>query len=139
MDFFDNGIIKKISLKNKITGSSQIIWFDKSGNVTLFEKKRENIRDGQCIWFYPNGIIQNTSIFKNGNRDGAAFMFYEDGSIKNHRFWKGDKRVGYATDFIQDSIGTLNNIYFYESDTIKWWQPTSAKGITVNPSKDSSH
>ncbi len=65
MDFFDNGIIKKISLKNKITGSSQIIWFDKSGNVTLFEKKRENIRDGQCIWFYPNGIIQNTSIFKN--------------------------------------------------------------------------
>ena len=53
MDFFDNGIIKKISLKNKITGSSQIIWFDKSGNVTLFEKKERIFVMGNAFGFIP--------------------------------------------------------------------------------------
>ena len=133
--FFSNGSISDISIHNDSNLGTRNIFFDSIGNILSIENKINHLRDGQIIWFYPNGIIENTAIYKNNKENGAAFMFYENGSIKNHRYWLNGKREGYTTDFIQDSIGTLKNIYYYQNDTVVWSSPAGekAKGISINP------
>lgn len=128
---YNNGNIKSLTVKGE-SNSFRKIWFDLLGNIQQESRIKDSMDEGQAIWFYPNGNIQNTVIFKNGKANGAAFMFYEDGAIKNHRYWKDGKRVGYSSDFIQDSIGTLENIYFYDNDTMQWWRPSAGHSMGIS-------
>jgi len=79
--------------------NSNMIWYDKDGNIIEIMPYKMGKRDGVEKRFYPNGALKYIVKYVDDKKEGKEKFFYQDGVLAEISNYKNNKREGYKIEY----------------------------------------